>query len=103
EASYTKAGGMVLSDGTNAHNVGCFFAQTASSESSWLSSFRDEGQFSVRVSYPTNIMSPTTLGYAYTDEDSGDAFLQIAGPDNDCDNDPPVTTPGYPAFVFSPS
>lgn len=100
--SYTRVGSMVRSDGTGARRVGCFFQQTASSEASWISAFRDEGQFSFRASYPSAIRTPTKLGYAYTDEGTDEGFLQIAGPDNDCSDNPPVTTPGYAAFSFSP-
>ncbi len=102
EATYTRAGAMVQSDGQNVRQVGCFFSNAASSESSWLSSFRSEGQFSMKTRYPGELSEDAILAYSYVDDDTGDSYFQIAGPDTGCDTNPPVTTPGGLRPVFSP-
>lgn len=100
--SYTRAGAMVQSDGTNAHEVGCFFSSVANSEQEWLTNFRSEGQFNTRAYYPEDVAVPTILAFAYASASSGDMRLQIAGTNSDCSPNPPRDTAGGYSPKFSP-
>ena len=41
-SSYTRAGAMVKSDGQSARNVGCYFSNSAKTESDWIENFKSE-------------------------------------------------------------
>ena len=102
-SSYTRAGAMVKSDGQSARNIGCYFSNSATSEASWISQFKSEGQLSFRAYYPTDTDSPTLLAYTYTDDSTGTMLTQIAGSANDCTGNPPVSTMGGDLPAFSPN
>lgn len=97
--SWTQAGFMVQSDGTQARQVGCYFQSTATSESDWLSSFQSQGQFGLMPYFPANRNIPARIAYNYILSE-GNPLMYIAGPDTNCDGNPPPEVAGgfFPAF-----
>ena len=102
-SSYTRAGAMVKSDGQSARNVGCYFSNSAKTESDWIENFKSEGQFSFRAYYPLDTRLSTLLAYTYTDDSTGTMHTQIAGPGTDCSGASPLATVGGNLPVFSPN
>ncbi len=102
-SSYTRAGAIVKSDGQLPRNIGCYFSNSATSEASWLSQFKNDGQFSFRAYYPTDTQLSTLLAYTYTDDATGTLHTQIAGPATGCTGQPPVSTIGGEFPAFSPN
>jgi hypothetical protein len=97
--SWTRAGFMVQSDGTNPRQVGCNFSSDASSESEWLGTFKNEGQLGLLPYFPKDGSVPARLAYNYQPAE-GEVQLFIASPNNDCGTNPPPTVLGgnFPAF-----
>lgn len=97
--SWTQAGFMVQSDGTKSRQVGCYFQSTATSESEWLSNFQQSGQFGLMPYLPTNRNTPARIAYNYFVTEANPQ-MYIAGPNTDCNTNPPPQVEGgfFPAF-----
>lgn len=100
--SWTYAGFMVKSDGTNARQVGCYFQNAAASESAWLSEFQQQGKLGLMPYLPNDRNTPARIAYS---QPSTNASYQmfIAGPDNDCDDNQPPQVVGGIFPTFSPN
>ncbi len=97
--SWTYAGFMVRSDGTNARQVGCYFQNTAASESEWLGNFQQQGKLGLMPYLPNDRNTPARIAYSQQSTDTSYQMF-VAGPDNDCDvNHPPQVVGGiFPTF-----
>lgn len=97
--SWTRAGFMVQSDGSNSRQVGCNFSSDATSESEWLGTFKNEGQLGLLPYFPKDGSVPARLAYNYQPAE-GEVQLFIASANNDCGTNPPPTVVGgnFPAF-----
>jgi hypothetical protein len=100
--SWTYAGFMVKSDSTDARQVGCYFQNTAASESEWLSSFQQQGKLSLMPYLPNDGSTPARIAYSRQSTDSSYQMF-IAGPNNDCNGNPPPQVVGGLFPTFSPN
>jgi hypothetical protein len=99
--SWTRAGFMVRSDGTNRRQVGCYFPGAAASESDWLDAFQGTGQFEVSAYLPPNTSTPARLAYSY-EVSEGAYSMYIAGSETDCSTNPPPEVVGGLIPSFNP-
>lgn len=97
--SWTQAGFMVKSDGTQSRQVGCYFQSAAASESDWLNNFQQQGQFGLMPYFPTHRNTPARIAYNYFLTEANPE-MYIAGPNTDCNANPPPQVAGgfFPAF-----
>ncbi len=100
--SWTRAGFMIRSDGTNNRQVGCYFPSTATSEEAWLKEFVSTNQFGFQAYLPSDEDSVARFAYNYEGLRTG-PLMYIAGEDSNCDTNPPVEVAGGILPVFSPS
>ena len=100
--SWTYAGFMVGSDGSNPRQVGCYFQNTATSESEWLTTFQQQGKICLMPYFPKDVDTPARIAYSQPSSDSSYQMF-IAGPDNDCGGNAPPQVVGGTFPTFSPN